>query len=386
MHAAPAIRTGEPRKHVDVLIGGAGPAGVLTGLYLQKAGLSIGFVDPRDDATRWNIVGLSDTARDALAETGIADDLQVRYSENSDTPTLPADQALSAIEQAGRTAAAAAGAQFHFGQAVDGVRNLSGGTGVEVAVRDAATGARALLGADFFINATGGRTGTEAELGMNQITASGSERYVAGWFDYVPGRRSGFEEYGEIRDAATGDVTSSEPLRVFQNPRDGASAFMRVPPDTTDADAVVMDRFVDYAKTPVRAVMPDQRGEMVPMLTGQRGDPMIFAVQHRIAPRARHGNVIGVADTLSRTHPGTYSGASRGAEDARDVGELLPKALRQPERRDALLRELEQRLMSRHAAGVRESLEGYADGMDATHENFPEVAAVIDRWAPLPPA
>ena len=388
-----ARAVGTATRDVDVVIGGAGPAGLTAGLLLRKAGLSVAFVEAHGkDAVRPNVIQLHDPVLGILDEAGFSPFLKGAWPGQPDL--VGHFHSIRSIEQAGRRAGMAEGIPFEWDAAVTGVKQLA--DGVDVSVKNANTGATHAIHGKYFINATGGRIGIEQSLGAELVQASDRNRYLIipeatqptgatfegvrpqlGNGTFAP-REAALQQPDRGAARVNGTITDAQgvehkhPFFLLQNPRDGAALVTPEPRWTLDLSD---DELLARIRT---SEIDNGSGELLHV---DHGEPVLVQHRHFIAPSARNGRVLSVGDGVGRVHPKTFWGTGAGVEDGKRAANAILAAEHHPEGADAVLEEYGAETLNRHADWVRHSIERYAGGLEKARTNYPEGVALLERHA-----
>jgi 2-polyprenyl-6-methoxyphenol hydroxylase-like FAD-dependent oxidoreductase len=343
----------DPKLAADVLVLGAGPGGASAALHLERAGVKVAVLEARAaEATRANVVDLSSTAVASLRRAGIDSLLDGRMGTSSRTGEAPgAVVALRALENDARSLLAERGVPVAYGARVTGLEQ-------------AADGARLIHLADgrtasgrYVINATGGRSGIEQQLGM-QLRFQGD--YT--WFgtartsvapELPTGERLGghlglerttisrhgndYPSFNKLPMPAEQERWRGTTWFGWQNETDGMSAFQTI--GSYDFDKLAPAELAERLLAPARA-----HGA-----TEVLDEPRLVRAESAVVDHARAGAVLAIGDAAGRAHPKHMRGTQLAVTDAERAATTLAGALRHPERADELLDAYDRATLAAHA-------------------------------------
>ncbi len=278
-----------------VVIAGGGPGGLAAASLLREAGATVTVLERMaagivDDARRAGIVA-HHSGWDVLRRAGGSSLLDETRTAISASEHL---MSLRSIDDVLGGAVVERGGTLLHGMSVAGI--VDDGTKVTVSARNAATDAVEQFEADWFIDATGGKSGiAELHPKLARIEQSGpmnllpSRRgFLAVQADHVPGRGLGWQ-------AADGAFAINNPVEgrvIAYTPFDRASGV-----DQAQAGTALL-RSLDI--DPSTAI----------------GTPYTFTARQQLAEHAVHGRSLLIGDSVGTVMPATQMGTTLALLDA----------------------------------------------------------------------
>jgi bifunctional hydroxylase/dehydrase len=279
-----------------VVIAGGGPGGLATAALLRESGAIVtvlertaaGSVAP---ARRAGVV-LGRESWDVLRKVGGGSLLDDARNVVTDRSRLVS---LAGLDDAIGRHAESLGASVRRGAVVGDV--VDHGTHVSVAVDDAATGVRELLDADWFVDATGGRSPLAGDPRFRRVVGSGPMQLLPEQRSFVAVQAKAIESRGAGWTAP-----------------DGAFAI------NNRAEGIVgAYRGVDQL-APGRAGIEDAARGLLESLdiepTTMVGRPYAFTARQSLATQAASGRLLLVGDSAGTVMPATQVGTSLALLDA----------------------------------------------------------------------
>ena len=280
-----------------VVIAGAGPGGLAAANLLREAGATVTVLERLaagavDDARRAGIV-VNRSAWDVLRSVGgssLLDDTRTAISASEHL------MSLRSIDDVLGRAAVERGATIRHGMSVGSV--VDEGSLVRVIANDAKTGATETLEADWFIDATGGKTGlAKLHPEFERIEQTGpmgllpSRRgFLAVQAEHVPERGLGW-------NAADGAF-------AINNPNEGRVVAYRGTSDVEMFGPQAAREGADLLRS--LDIDPDT---MV-------GTPYAFTARQTVAEHANKGRLLLVGDSVGTVMPATQMGTTLALLDA----------------------------------------------------------------------
>jgi 2-polyprenyl-6-methoxyphenol hydroxylase-like FAD-dependent oxidoreductase len=198
----------------------------------------------------------------------------------------------------------------------------------------------------YVVNATGGRSGIEEQLGMGLTFHGDWTWFGAARTEAAPGLRSGTREggllglvrndrvdrYGELRPAYDSLPLPPEQERWrstmwygWQNDVDGLSVFQAI--NSRDFGQLTPAEMADRILAPARAHGATQVLDA----------PRLIRAESASVTHARSGAFLAIGDAAGRAHPKQMRGTQLALLDAERAARAITDALRQPERADEIL-------------------------------------------------
>jgi flavin-dependent dehydrogenase len=297
-----------------VVIAGAGPAGSAAASLLREAGAIVTVVERAIagevlPARRGSVV-VGREAWDVLRRVGGGSLLGDARNVVSDSEQL---MSLRSLDTTLGAEAARRGASMLHGTAVEGVRELADGAGVSVALRDARTGATSHLDADWFIDATGGKTALASDARFARQEAHGA-------YELLPQRR-GFLAAQAPADPARGvGWTAADGAFVINDRVEGVLTAYR--PVTTAGPGAARPS-VEHGEQLLAAAGVDGASLL--------GVPWTFTAKQSLAPNAAGGRILLVGDSVGTVMPATQSGTMLALTDAERAARTILDAHQAPD-------------------------------------------------------
>lgn len=345
----PAI---SPSIAADVLVLGAGPGGAATALHLERLGVNVAVLEARAaNATRANVVDLSPAAVGSARRAGIESVFDGRMGQ-SKRGEAGAALALRALENDARGLLAARGVPIEYGAKVTGLTQAADGANlIQLADGRTASGR-------YVVNATGGRSGIEQQLGMQLQFQGDFTWFGAARTSHAPGLPSGErlggmlglvrhdkpDRMGELRPSFDQLPLPPEVERWrstswygWQNTTDGMSTFQ--PIGSYEFAQISPADLADRLLAPARAY---GAAEVLDA-------PRLIRAESAVVDHARVGSVLAIGDAAGRTHPKNMGGTQLALLDAERAANTLADALRDPARAEAALSGFDDATRAAHA-------------------------------------
>jgi 2-polyprenyl-6-methoxyphenol hydroxylase-like FAD-dependent oxidoreductase len=340
-----------PSIVADVLVLGAGPGGAATALHLQRLGVNVAVLESRAaNATRANVVDLSVEAVASARRAGIQSAFDGRMGQ-SNRGEAGAALALRVLENEARDLLGARGVPVAYGAKATGLTQAADGANlIQLADGRTASGR-------YVVNATGGRSGIEQQLGMELQFQGDYTWFGAARTSHAPGLASGERLGGNLGIEWTtvsrhgNDYPSAIKLPLppevekwrstqwygWQNEADGMSSFQAI-------GSYEFPR-ISPADLSERLLAPSRAHGGTEVLDA----PRLIRAESASVEHARVGSVLAIGDAAGRAHPKQMRGTQLALLDGERAAESLAAALKDPAHADDILTGFDDATRAAHA-------------------------------------
>lgn len=292
-----------------VVIAGAGPGGLAAAIALKAAGATVMVVEKAVTSApdRSRAIVLTEQAARLVRNLGAADAVDHPLAAATGNAKVVS---LRRLDSSLAEIAAAAGIDIRRGQSVtDAAR---GANDLVVGVVDVSTGAASSVGADWLIDATGGRSVTRSLGSLRKVPTDGPLKLTTGERTWV---------------TALGNADSSRPAGISDPDGTGAFALNDIREGVMSIYQPVDGTAAALHRDP--AAMDEALGTALKAL-GVSGDgvgtPKVIHVEQQLAPHAIDGRIISVGDSVGTMLPVRQQGVGTAIQDGTRAAELIMKS------------------------------------------------------------
>lgn len=276
-------------RELPIVIGGAGPAGTVTAIGLERAGVAVRVLEARGPlATRARNIFLRPQAREITRDIAGFDPGR--------------ESTISGIENRLREVAKREGVQIAYNHKIVGVKDFA--DHVDVMVQREGSDAIETISAKVFVDASGGRIPATNTGDFERVAIGKSHVYVTAQYD-SPAR---FDRVYGVFDRHTKEgmmITGVDDNKGF-------IAYFDKPPGegVVDEDATIARYNMIAGKL--------EFGEPV-------SPPQVFDAQQHISKSVASGHILKIGDSAGNSDPYIGAGVAAALVDARTAIQILSK-------------------------------------------------------------
>jgi 2-polyprenyl-6-methoxyphenol hydroxylase-like FAD-dependent oxidoreductase len=292
-------------------VGGAGPGGLASAIFLRRVGADVTVVDPQaiNSLLKSNLV-VGSESWDAMRALGVGHLLDDTTNRATEFGHIVSREALvsSLYDVAERE-----GVQFRPASVEDVLRGANvGDTEVSIAISDARTGADSAIDGQWYIDATGGRAPMLDRLGLGRARFEKENSYSPTEVHYI----AAHAKYQPHSGLSLGNGSAF----AISNPREGyTSVYLTGDRELRAADLKTRTALIDQAFTELGIPVADRNSE-----------PYAFSAIQKLASDAARGRVLVTGDGIGSQMPSTLSGTSLAILDGVEAARAIVNAHHDP--------------------------------------------------------